>query len=482
MLTNTVFSSINKLANSRVFFPLVVVVWLAVTLPLVNLGYGSDVDAWIVANNGENIWESHTYSSSRSMGFPLFELAITPLVHLGGWMASNLASVVAGLFFLGAVWALVRLRHLRHSQLTFLVLAFHPLIIINSTTTMDYVWAVSSLGWAYVALLSNKPLAAGVLIGIATGFRPTSILFAGPAILWFAWQRQWKYAAIVAAISLLMAVFAYSPALIEYGLSTDRTSGILPGDLSAKDLVLLMGYNLTFAIGLLQTVWVVGLISIVLWRRRNIPAVNSSAPDPFLPFHLAVVFIWIALFLTLPVEPEYLLPAFLSLLLLCDRFLSARLMAVTVILLLSYHLVRVDLLGGESGDRRVQANIEAGYTIAHIQERRHILSIRELSTEYDPPTKTILMYGEASTPLQNDAWARDSDLDLWYQIDGDFYVTLETADLETLRFWSEKGFRIVAWNKRKSFLTRSGDEWRKYVEIVELEDFFGRRVKGKIFQ
>jgi len=386
---------------------------------------------------------------------------------------------------LGAVWALVRLRHLRHSQLTFLVLAFHPLIIINSTTTMDYIWAVSSLGWAYVALVSNKPLAAGVLIGIATGFRPTSILFAGPAILWFAWRRQWKPAAIVAAISLLVAVIAYSPVLIEYGLPADRTTGLFPDDLSAKDLVLLMGYNLTFAIGILQTVWVVGLIAIVLWRQRNTKSEitpNSSAPDPFLPFHLTLVFIWILLFLTLPVEPEYLLPALLSLFLLCDRFLSTRLMAVTVVLLLSYHVIRVDLLGGESGSRHVQANIEAGYTIAHIQERRHILSTRELSTEYRPATKTILMYGEASTPLQNDAWARDTALDLWYQIDSNFYLTLETANLESLRSWKEKGFRIVAWNKRKSFLTASGDEWRKYVEIVELPELFGRPVKGKVFQ
>ena len=116
MLTVTVFSAINRFANSRTFFPFVVVAWLLVTLPLVNLGYGSDVDAWIVANNGEQIWESHTYTKSRSMGFPLFELAITPLVHLGGWAASNLASVVAGLTFVGAVWALVRLQHLRHPK------------------------------------------------------------------------------------------------------------------------------------------------------------------------------------------------------------------------------------------------------------------------------------------------------------------------------------------------------------------------------
>ena len=162
--------------------------------------------------------------------------------------------------------------------------------------------------------------------------------------------------------------------------------------------------------------------------------------------------------------------------------MSTRLMAVTVVLLLSYHVVRVDLLGGDSGDRRLQANIEAGYTIAHIRERIHILSTRELATDHDAATKTILMYGEASIPFQNDAWGRNADLDLWYQKDGRLYLSPETSDLNILRSWTDQGFRVVAWNKRKAFLTRSGDEWRNYVDIVELEDFFGRPVKGKIFQ
>ena len=471
-----------RFGSPSTVFLLLLVAWLAVTLPLVTLGYGSDVDAWIVANNGEQIWESRSYHSSRSMGFPLYELAITPLVHLGGWVASNLASVAAGVFFLGAVWRLVRIHHLRHPLLTFLVLGFHPLIIINSTTTMDYIWAVSGLAWGYVSLVSNKPVAAGVLIGIATGFRPTSILFAGPAILWFAWRRQWKQAAIVAVASLVVAVLALSPMLIQSGLPTGPSSVQFPSELGARELVLLVGYNFTFTIGILQTLWVFGIIAFLLWKKWSFQGAKIWPRDPFLPFHISVILVWIGLFLALPVEPEYLIPALLSLVLLGDRFLSTRLMAVTVVLLLSYHVVRVDLLGGDSGDRRLQANIEAGYTIAHIRERIHILSTRELATDHDAATKTILMYGEASIPFQNDAWGRNADLDLWYQKDGRLYLSPETSDLNILRSWTDQGFRVVAWNKRKAFLTRSGDEWRNYVDIVELEDFFGRPVKGKIFQ
>lgn len=448
-----------------------------------NLGYGSDIDSWMVAENAEKIWESQSYQKSRSMGFPLHELVTAPLVHFGGWLASNLASLAAGLCFVIAILALVRNHSLRHPMPVFLILAFHPLVIISSTTTMDYIWATAALAWAYVALVCSRPIQTGILIGLAAGFRPTSLLFAIPAILWFVWQRKWRSAMATSLATLITAGLVLSPLFVSDGaLTTDLSSAQFPSELSAKELVWLVGYNLTFAIGIPQTLWVMGVIGVLLWSRQRRRKVLTEQGELVIRFHLTAIAIWLGLFLALPVEPEYLLPILLSVILLCDQVLSARLIAITAIFLLSYHFIRIDLLGGDSGNRFIQAGIESGYTIAHIQERQHVLSTRELATNHVTAQKTILLYGAKWIPVNNESWVFCSEISLWCQKNGNLYVSVQTPKVDLFKAWTEQGFRIVAWDGRKSHLVRSGEKWRDYVEVVDLEDFFGEPIKGRLFQ
>ena len=470
------------LGNFNINSTITLIVWLTLTLPLVGLGYGADVDSWIVAENGEQIWETKSYQKSRSMGFPLHELISAPLVHFGGWITSNIASLIAGFTFLGAVWKLGRMDHLRHPSLTFLITAFHPIIIISSTTTMDYIWAVSPLSWAYVMILNNKPASSGALIGIATGFRPTSVIFCVPAILWFLWIGKWKSAGIVTLTTVAVSLLTLSPLLIALGLPTDLDAAQFPSELNLKDLVLLTGFKLTFALGILQTIWLFSLVIFICWGQWHNNQKTSPNSNPELRFHLAVIIMYLALFLALPMEAEYLMPAFLSLILICDRFLSVRLMTITVVILLSYHILRLDLLGGESGYRKIEATIKPGYTIAHVQQRKHMLSTREIASDYQATNKTILLYGRRWIPLQNSRWAISTDIDLPCQINGSLCLSFQTVDLNILKKWSEDGYRIVAWNDRKSYLVRSGSAWRNYVEIIDLDQFFGKSVNGSLFQ
>src|SRR5262245_34679823 len=56
---------------SRRFKGALIVVWLLAALPLLDLGYGSDQDAWLVAQRADEIWQTRKYARSRSTGFPL---------------------------------------------------------------------------------------------------------------------------------------------------------------------------------------------------------------------------------------------------------------------------------------------------------------------------------------------------------------------------------------------------------------------------
>jgi len=164
-------------SGTRVFLA---VAWAAAVAPLLTLGYGSDVDSWLVGERALQMWATGTYARSRSTGFPLYEITVTPLVAAGGWVASNALSLAAGLAVLLLIYRLADDRTLQRPATTILTLVALPVFVKNATSTMDYVPALALLLAGYVALNRRRPLWAAALVGVACGVRPTSGLFIIP--------------------------------------------------------------------------------------------------------------------------------------------------------------------------------------------------------------------------------------------------------------------------------------------------------------
>src|SRR5262245_48751888 len=134
---------------NRRYRPAFLIGWLLITFPFTFLGYGSDGDAWLVARAAEQIWQSRHYVASRTTGFPLFEIALAPLVHLGGWRLSNLFPLLAGLGFVQALFYLSDRKQFAQPLLTIITLAFLPVVVKNASSTMDYLPALAILLWSY---------------------------------------------------------------------------------------------------------------------------------------------------------------------------------------------------------------------------------------------------------------------------------------------------------------------------------------------
>ena len=97
--------------------------------------------------------------------------------------------------------------------------AFAPLLWINSVMTMDYMWALTFLMGAYLALLYGAPQLAGLSLGLAAGFRLTS-LFMLPSfwLLPLAHEAARRDpAADVTTLAVTLA--AYTLVLMNYGLN-----------------------------------------------------------------------------------------------------------------------------------------------------------------------------------------------------------------------------------------------------------------------
>lgn len=444
-----------------------------IAAPLCLLGYGSDGDAWSVAGAATRMWQTGHYVKSRTTGFPLFEIIETPFVRFGGWYLSNLFVLACGMTMVAALLFLARRGHLSHPFLSVTTVAFLPVIIKNSTSTMDYVPALACLLLAYAAMLQSRWGLAATLIGVACGFRPTSGLFVVPlCVFLYIQQRSWALVLRTFGIALLCGLLAYSPAFLTYGLPNPYGSI----SLDVQTRLLIGGYNGLRLFGIPQTLVLLFVVVGIVWQQVR----SRSAMPPLLLFHVVNVLVWLGLFVLLSDEPEYLLPIVPSVVFVLDKALDVRRFATVSMLLLSYHVVQLDVLGGQSGDREFHVAVRPGFTLEDIQDRVFKLSTREAATRHVVTEKTLLMFGTPWITAANPAWVSDSQYGLVRQATGNLYVSGRIRDEDRLKRLKSDGFRIVVWRGEMWEYLRTGNTyWHHYVEVVDdLSTFFGTPIRG----
>jgi hypothetical protein len=422
------------------------------------------------------MWQTGHYVRSRTSGFPLFELAVTPLVNVGQWYLSNLLPLAFGLIAILAFLSLGRKGELRSPFLATLSFAFLPVVVKNSASTMDYIPALALLMWAYMALLERKWLWAGALIGLACGFRLTSGLFIIPSCLYICFvERRFAPPLRVLGIAAAAGLIAYSPVLLTYGVVSPRhwIPDIGP-DLRSR--LLSGGYYALSLFGIVQTVLL--CCTFLIWAVRR---ARDTADWPFAAFHIANIAVWLGLFAVLPDEPEYLLPLVPSVILLLDRVVDKKTFALIAVVLLSYHFVQLDAVGGSSGERQVNVHIGPGFTLRDVQDRRFKLSVRRAAAGYVAPQKTVLMAGSSWIPVGSDEWTYDTLYGMYRQRHGELFLSGPILDEPTLERLRESGFRLVVWSDSKwEYMRVCAFNWRRYVDVVDnLSDFFGVPIQGR---
>ena len=151
-----------------------VILWLGLVVPQALLGYGSAEDSWLLAGTAERIFETGTYTISRSSGFPLYEFLLTPIAHYGGPVAANLLSTSAGLLFLFWLFRLTEDGEFRHPLLAVLGIGFLPIVTEQASATIDFAFLLMFWGWSYRAMRRGRYLMFALLVGVACGFRPSA--------------------------------------------------------------------------------------------------------------------------------------------------------------------------------------------------------------------------------------------------------------------------------------------------------------------
>jgi predicted membrane-bound dolichyl-phosphate-mannose-protein mannosyltransferase len=116
-------------------------------------------------------------------GHPVNEFIYSIFWGNGPWLFnffSALCSVICFVLF----YCSAKKLEIKNALLASLALVFTPVVYINSTCTIDYLWALMFALAAFYFLIGQRLFWAGLLLGLAVGCRINSAILYLPFLLW----------------------------------------------------------------------------------------------------------------------------------------------------------------------------------------------------------------------------------------------------------------------------------------------------------
>jgi len=299
-------------------------------IPLLDSGFGTDQDAWVIADSAFDIRYSRIYNPSRFPGYPLPEF-VNALIIDGGWIATNTLTMILFLVSVVLFLKILRLLNLKNRGLLGLTYAFLPILWINSSNTMDYVWALTFLVATWWFILRKQNALAGLMMGLAIGSRLTSAILI-PPFLFLIWMENRQTAKIVlfALVLGVTSIFVYLPLFIKYGLQFILTRYIVEG-MNFREIIVASGGAFGFYSILL------GILLIILSFPRLFDLIKKKDPTTlFLLFGILSIGLFLVRF---PYEIEYLIPAIPFVFVLLTKIGKRGFLVIFCVALLSHTVV-----------------------------------------------------------------------------------------------------------------------------------------------
>lgn len=413
--------------NPRKYQEILAFIGVAILIFLTRLlflseSYGLDDDAWRIALAARQISVKKIYISSRLPGYPIPEIFYSLVWHYGPKLMGGITAILSSL---GSAFFYLTLRKLKvqDSLLMAFTFAITPIIFINSTNSMDYLWSLSfTLGSLYY-IYSDAPWPAGILMGMAIGSRITAVVY---VILFAALMHERKQSLrailIFVFIALLFGGFWFLPAFLQSGLGFlgfyDVVNYPSPYRFAAMITVNLWGHLGSIALVIIAIAGIVKLYK----ERVSIPIKEHLTLEIIV--WAAAILMMVIIFLRLPLSPGYLIPAVPFVYLLIARFSPRWGIWLFSLLMCVSPFVKIKSSGIELG------------SLLEIQEQRErqVETIQDLYAHFSSLDHPALVYMRSDwTVYLRTQLPRD------YQGDTLFEMY---PDEKTLSFYLDKGYTI----------------------------------------
>lgn len=321
--------------------------------PFLNAGYGNDPDAWLIANVAQHLARTGEYTASRLPGYPLPEFVYSVYYLMGLGKPIILNGTTALLSSVGFLLFSLILKICGSKDKDYilgsLALAFTPIIFINSTNSMDYIWALTFILASTFFVLIDKILIGAAFPGLAIGSRVTSGAMLLPLIILIMRRHQKDNLGMLVGFSLVTSVIGalfYVPVFLRYGPGFLTFSGNYPP-------LLWIVYSASVVVwGTIGSVVLALVIVTQLSHLRNnvinttFRSTNSdeaSGKKLLVAAWMLVIVLYLTAFLMVPHDGAYLIPIIPFVILLIYHFLPRRsFILLCIAIILSSFLLTVE--------------------------------------------------------------------------------------------------------------------------------------------
>ena len=359
-------------------------------LPLLDLGFGSDIDGWVEANCAFHTAHTLEYIPSRGLGHPLYELLVTLLLKIdesvfsSEWIITNSANFLISLICIIFFYKIVNSWRIERKALLTIFFCFLPVIWKNSTMTADFMLSLMFLLMSHYLVILNRYNLSAIALGLACGARFQNGIMLIPMLYLILSQTNSKRKNAIKffIIFALLTFIFFIPFLKSYGIPTYeryKEVGILQSNLGMY--ILKAGYRGIYRfIGIDAAVFLLGCL---ISRTNGIKRLFTSLRDrdEKIVFSSLVVLIFSLLFAKYPFKQEYMLPMVPSALILLNHILNRKtLLTFFLIAILNGFLVvpRVKINFTPQGKIFSDVHILGkGTLLEDIEKRKDLLKLKE---------------------------------------------------------------------------------------------------------
>lgn len=339
----------NKAFRNLTFFTLLVA---GSRIPFVFDGYGSEEDAWALPLVAERINLSGVYEVSRLPGHPLQELIYSSCWPMGSVFFNMLTLIISTLGILSFVLMLKEF-NINNTYWTGAALAFTPIVYINSTNDMDYMWALSFVLICGYVISKRKVLPAGILLGLAVGCRITAgaMLLPFTIFIYMIHCREEKFRKCLqfSIAFFITALLTYLPVIWQYGFSFLDYYEHFPIPGFAKNF-----YKGSLAVwGLPGCILLLYLVARMIVKQQKVTSVihcEKNITKAILICCIITVLLYLIAFIQVPLKAAFMIPLIPFLYLLLSLFATKKQhIAFTFSMLISCFFFGINLADGKRG-------------------------------------------------------------------------------------------------------------------------------------
>lgn len=306
-------------------------------------GFGVEEDSWGIAVAAYNTRVTGVFEASRLPGHPFNEMFYVLMWGLSSWWYNFSSALMSVLLFFFSFKTLAFFQS-KHSFWVALAIVFVPVVYINSTCTVEYLWSVAFISGAFYFFLRGAWIPGLILFSMSVGCRLTNVVFALPFLYYF---REAFFSMTLKRITGLMGMFAllcflwYSPVIAVYGPGFFTYSDQFPYPSLPKVLY-------KASLGVWGVLGIVALCLYVILVFRN--GLSVFLQNKLVRMTLLIVLLFTLLYIMLPQKSAYWIPVVPFVLFAIAETLSEKnLKIVLSLFLLSPFLLGINLTDKNRG-------------------------------------------------------------------------------------------------------------------------------------